>query len=86
MRLTMADKRVLIKSFAPRYRRKRKKVQPSAYPTQLFAGATQPADTGRVAEYAPWGKSLVPCSSSSAPCFRGLRHRTLTMLPKRSPS
>ncbi len=56
MGLTMADKRVLIKSFAPRYRRKCKKVQPSAYPTQLFAGATQPADTGRVAEYGTLGE------------------------------
>ncbi len=27
MRLTMAEKRVLIKSFAPRYRKKRKKVK-----------------------------------------------------------
>ena len=27
MRVTMAEKRVLIKSFAPRYRRKRKKVK-----------------------------------------------------------
>ncbi len=26
-------------------------VQPSAYPTQLFASATPPADTGRAAEY-----------------------------------
>ena len=31
-------------------------VQPSAYPTQLFASATQPADTGRVAEYGPVGE------------------------------
>ncbi len=31
-------------------------VQPSAYPTQLFASATQPADTGRVAEYGTLGK------------------------------
>ncbi len=31
-------------------------VQPSAYPTQLFASATQPADTGRVAEYGAVGK------------------------------
>jgi len=27
MRLTMAERRVLIKSFAPRYRKKRKKVK-----------------------------------------------------------
>ena len=31
-------------------------VQPSAYPTQLYASATQPADTGRVAEYGPLGQ------------------------------
>lgn len=31
-------------------------VQPSAYPTQLFASATQPADTGRVAEYGTLGE------------------------------
>ncbi len=31
-------------------------VQPSAYPTQLFASATQPADTGRAAEYGPVGE------------------------------
>ncbi len=31
-------------------------VQPSAYPTQLFESATQPADTGRVAEYGPVGE------------------------------
>ena len=31
-------------------------VQPSAYPTQLFDSATQPADTGRVAEYGAVGE------------------------------
>ena len=31
-------------------------VQPSAYPTQLFTSATQPADTERVAEYGTLGK------------------------------
>ncbi len=31
-------------------------VQPSAYPTQLFTSATQPADTGRAAEYGTLGK------------------------------
>ncbi|MCH8824317.1 MAG: SDR family oxidoreductase [Planctomycetes bacterium] len=31
-------------------------VQPSAYPTQLFASATQPTDTGRVAEYGSLGE------------------------------
>ncbi len=31
-------------------------VQPSAYPTQLFASVTQPADTGRAAEYGAVGK------------------------------
>ena len=31
-------------------------VQPSAYPTQLFASATQPADTGRTAEYGSLGE------------------------------
>ena len=31
-------------------------VQPSAYPTQLFASATQPADPGRTAEYGSVGK------------------------------
>ncbi|MCH8913443.1 MAG: SDR family oxidoreductase [Planctomycetes bacterium] len=31
-------------------------VQPSAYPTQLFASATQPADTGRTAEYGSVGE------------------------------
>jgi len=31
-------------------------VQPSAYPSQLYSSATQPADTGRVAEYGPLGK------------------------------
>ena len=31
-------------------------VQPSAYPTQLFASATQPADTGRAAEYGTLGE------------------------------
>ena len=31
-------------------------VQPSAYPTQMYASATQPADTGRVAEYGTVGK------------------------------
>ena len=31
-------------------------VQPSAYPTQLFTSATQPADTDRVAEYGTLGK------------------------------
>ena len=30
-------------------------VQPSAYPTQLYASATQPADTGRVTEYGTLG-------------------------------
>ena len=31
-------------------------VQPSAYPTQLYDSATQPADTGRVAEYGDVGE------------------------------
>ncbi len=31
-------------------------VQPSAYPTQMYASASQPADTGRVAEYGDVGK------------------------------
>jgi len=31
-------------------------VQPSAYPTQLFASATQPVDTGRTAEYGSVGE------------------------------
>ncbi len=31
-------------------------VQPSAYPTQFYASATQPADTGRVAEYGAVGE------------------------------
>jgi len=31
-------------------------VQPSAYPTQLFASATQPADSGRTAEYGSVGE------------------------------
>jgi NAD(P)-dependent dehydrogenase (short-subunit alcohol dehydrogenase family) len=31
-------------------------VQPSAYPSQLFASATQPADTERVAEYSTVGE------------------------------
>jgi len=31
-------------------------VQPSAYPTPLYASATQPADAARVAEYGPVGK------------------------------
>ncbi len=31
-------------------------VQPSAYPTQLFASATQPADPGRTAEYGSVGE------------------------------
>jgi len=31
-------------------------VQPSAYPTQLYASATQPADTRRVAEYGTLGE------------------------------
>ena len=31
-------------------------VQPSAYPTQLFTSATQPADTGRAAEYGTLGE------------------------------
>ncbi len=31
-------------------------VQPSAYPTQMYASATQPADTGRVAEYGTVGE------------------------------
>ncbi len=31
-------------------------VQPSAYPTQLYDSATQPADTGRVAEYGAVGE------------------------------
>ncbi|MEE8153343.1 MAG: SDR family oxidoreductase [Phycisphaerales bacterium] len=31
-------------------------VQPSAYPTQLFASATQPADPGRAAEYGSVGE------------------------------
>ena len=31
-------------------------VQPSAYPTQFYASATQPADTGRVTEYGTVGE------------------------------
>ena len=31
-------------------------VQPSAYPTQMYASATQPADTGRAAEYGTVGE------------------------------
>ena len=31
-------------------------VQPSAYPTQMYASATQPADAGRVAEYGAVGE------------------------------
>ena len=31
-------------------------VQPSAYPTQMYASATQPADTGRAAEYGAVGE------------------------------
>ena len=31
-------------------------VQPSAYPTQLFASATRPADSGRTAEYGSVGE------------------------------
>ena len=31
-------------------------VQPSAYPTRMYASAMQPADTGRVAEYGPVGE------------------------------
>ena len=31
-------------------------VQPSAYPTQMYASAAQPADTGRAAEYGDAGK------------------------------
>lgn len=31
-------------------------VQPSAYPTQMYASAGQPADTGRIAAYGPVGE------------------------------
>ena len=31
-------------------------VQPSAYPTQMYASATQPADAGRAAEYGTVGE------------------------------
>ena len=61
-------------------------VQPSAYPTSCMpARLNQPTRGGRQ-RTAPWGKSLVLCSSSSTLCFQGLTHRSLTISPKQSPS
>ena len=60
-------------------------VQPSAYPTQMYASAAQPADSGGRRSTVTWGRSLAPCSRSSPLCCPDLTPRTLTISPKRSP-
>ena len=62
MRLTMAEKRVLIKSFAPRYRRERKKVK-----GEVVTEFTRMTGYNQLL----WGLSALPPGQTSGRYFAG---------------